>query len=74
MKLFFSLSTQNQHTHQFTGALQEAHVLGQVRRELRHSGGASAGALAGLPDHHARREQGKPHELHRQRARKMASA
>lgn len=71
---FPSLSTPNQHPPQLTGALQEAHVLGQVRRELCHSGGASAGALAGLQDHHARREQGKPHELHRQRARKTPPA
>lgn len=58
---------------QFTGALQEAQVLGQDGRELRHSRGAPAGAAAGLQDHHARREQGKPHELHRQRAGKMVS-
>lgn len=60
-------------TRQFTGALQEAQVPGQDGRELRHAGRPSAGEVAGLQDHHARREQGEPHELHRQRARKMVS-
>lgn len=61
-------------TRQLAGALQEAQVLGQDGRELRHPGGPSAGEVAGLQDHHARREQGKPHELHRQRAGKVASS
>ena len=52
---------------QLAGALQEAQIPGQERGELCDSGGASAGAAPGLPDHHARREQGEPHELHRQR-------
>lgn len=63
----------SKNTHQFTGALQEAQVPGQDGRELRHAGRPSAGEVAGLQDHHARREQGEPHELHRQRARKMVS-
>lgn len=59
------------HAHtQFTGALQEAQVPGQDGRELCHPGGSSAGEAAGLQDHHARREQGEPHELHRKRAGK----
>ena len=53
---------------QSAGALQEAQVPGQDGGELCVSGGASPGAPAGLQDHHARREQGEPYELHRQRA------
>lgn len=51
-----------------SGPLSQAQVPGQERGDLRHSGGEAAGAAAGLQDHHARREQGESHELHRQRA------
>lgn len=50
------------------GALQEAQVPRQNGRSVREARGAPDGAAAGLQDHHARREQGEPHELHRERA------
>lgn len=40
--------------YQPIGALSEAQVLGEERGDLCESGGASAGATAGLQDHHAR--------------------
>lgn len=51
--------------YQSVGALSETQVPGEERGDLCESGGASAGATAGLQDHHARREQREPHELHR---------
>lgn len=53
---------------QAAGALQEAQVPGSLGRGVCPAGQQPPGEPAGLQDHHARREQGEPHELHCQRA------
>ena len=56
---------------QSLGALQETQIPCEEWRDVCEACGPLNGEVVGLQDHHARREQGEPHELYRQRAGKQ---